>query len=137
MFVPQSAKNAKITAIMEIVLSVNNPAKKLSLENVFQLLKIALLPSMFLMESASTLTLHVEFSKRQVENVSAVLLDLSLMKKINALKSFALKDLSLTNGDSVSESVNFVLNLTLKDSVQSVFRDTQLQEEFANKWKAQ
>jgi hypothetical protein len=59
-----------------------------------------------------------------VENVSAVLLDLSLMKKINALKSFALKDLSLTNGDSVSESVNFVLNLTLKDSVQSVFRDT-------------
>ncbi len=59
-----------------------------------------------------------------MENVSAVLLDLSLMKKINALKSFALKDLSLTNGDSVSESVNFVLNLTLKDSVQSVFRDT-------------
>lgn len=59
-----------------------------------------------------------------MENVSAVLLDLSLMKKINALKSFALKDLSLTNGDSVSESVNFVLNLTLKDSVQYVFRDT-------------
>ena len=61
---PQSAKNAKITALMEIVLRVNNPAKKLSLENVFQLFKIALLPSMFLMESASTLTLHVEFSKR-------------------------------------------------------------------------
>ena len=64
MFVLQSAKNAKITVPMEIVLRVNSPAKKLSLENVFQLFKIAILPNMFLMESALTLTLHVQFSKR-------------------------------------------------------------------------
>lgn len=59
------------------------------------------------------------------------------MPTTNALRSFALTDMFQINGDFASESVNFVLNMTTKDTVQSVFRDTQLLQEYANKWKAQ